>query len=53
MEINRRHYLQSDLRIITASKGKEKLNQSQKSGRWQVLAFLMGLIKIMAAVNIR
>lgn len=39
--------------ITTTAEGKEKLNHSQKSGRWQVLASLIGVIKIMTSINIR
>lgn len=38
--------------ITTSAEGK-KINPSQKSGRWQVLAFLIGVIKIITSVNIR
>lgn len=38
--------------IITEER-KEKLNHSQKSGRWQVLASLIEVIKIMTYINIR
>lgn len=38
--------------ITTTAEGKEKLNHSQKSRRWQVLASLIGVIKIMTSINI-